>query len=277
MKNMIPSWYSLCTATKYTGHCAWRYIRHLFYIVLLVIATPPPLAIGFPLSTEDTGTRGHGRSKLELTIEHGDDKAVNTREVSVSTELSVAHGLLDNLDLFLSLPHHDVRVEQPSQDTLQNKGNGDARAGMKWRFYTKNDLSLGIKTGVVLPTGDESKLLGTGKTNLFANAIVSYAATPWELHIDIGYLRNHNVLNQRQDLWHTSAAVVHKFSDNWKAMADIATDISRNPAASENPVYSTLGVAVAMNVQLQLNVGLKYGLTPAASDFTWLAGVNLYF
>lgn len=277
MKNMLPYLSSQRTATKYIGHCGWRHTQHLFYIVLLMIATPPQLAIGFPLSTEDTGTRGSGNSKIELTIEHGDDKAAGTREIAVSTELSVAHGLLDNLDLFLSLPHHDVRVEQPSQYTLQNQGNGDARTGMKWRFYTNNDLSLGIKTGVVLPTGDETKQLGTGKTNLFTNVIVSYAATLWELHIDIGYLRNHNVFNQRQDLWHTSAAVVHKFDDNWKAMADIATDISRNPAASENPVYSTLGLSVAMNVQLQLNVGLKYGLTPPATDFTWLAGLNLYF
>ena len=253
------------------------YAGFIVYMVLITALAPLSSANGFPLSTEDTGTLSQDRTKLEFILEQGDEKRQGAHEMSLTNELSLAHGLQDHLDVFLSLFYHTVRVERSNGSQLLHNGNGDTRTGIKWRFYTDKQLSMGIKMGLSLPSGDESKELGTGKTNPFINVIASYAALPWGWHMDIGYRHNHNLLNQRENLWHVSTAVTRKFGDHWKVMIDVASDVNRNPNSNEHPVSSTAGLAVAISKQAQLDLGLKYGLTDTATDVTFLAGVNVKF
>ena len=64
------------------------------------------------------------------------------------------------------------------------------------RFYEHADLSLAIKPGLTLPTGDDEKGLGTGKATYRLFFIASQEMDPWAFHLNLGYIRNENTLEE---------------------------------------------------------------------------------
>lgn len=98
------------------------------YFAALMLAVSPIASAGFPLSTEDTGTLGQGRSKIELTGELGENRENGSREVSVTNEMSIIHGLLDNLNGFFTIPYLDNRTQAADRSTHAS-GNGDVKFG----------------------------------------------------------------------------------------------------------------------------------------------------
>ena len=243
----------------------------------MLMLTVSPLAVaGFPLSTEDTGTLGQGRSKIELIGEWGEDRESGAREVSVTQEISMAHGLLDHLNGFFTLPYRDVRNHAAGISTHVH-GVGDVKFGMKWRYFERGGLSLGVKAVITTPTGDDAEKLGSGKSTQAINAIASYEAGPWEFDFDLGYKRNRNTLNQREQLGSISAALVRRLDNRWKVMADIGVASNKSKKSSQMPAYLGAGASFAMTKDMSLDAGVKYGLTSVETDFTGLVGLNLRF
>lgn len=236
-----------------------------------------PLAVaGFPLSTEDTGTLGQGRSKVELTGEWGEDREGGAREVSVTQEISMVHGLFPHLNGSFTLPYRAVRNHAVGINT-QVHGVGDVKFGMKWRYFEQGGLSLGVKAVITAPTGDDAEKLGSGKSTQAINAIASYETGPWEFDLDLGYKHNRNTLNQREHLRGISAAVVRSLNNRWKVMADIGVASNKNRNSGKVPAFLGAGASFAMTRDVSLGVGVKHGLTSVETDFTGLVGVILRF
>lgn len=244
--------------------------------VTLLLAISPLAVAGFPLSTEDTGTLGQGRSKIELIGEWGEDRESGAREVSVTQEISMVHGLLAHLNGSFTLPYRTVRNHAAGIST-QVRGVGDAKFGMKWRYFERGGLSLGVKAVITAPTGDDAEKLGSGKSTQAINALASYEAGPWEFHFDLGHKRNRNTLNQREQLGSVSAAVVRSLDSRWKVMADIGLASNKNKNSGKVPAFLGAGASFAMTKDMSLDAGVKYGLTAVETDFTGLVGLNLRF
>ena len=242
-------------------------------ILMLAVS---PFAAGFPLSTEDTGTLGQGRSKVELTGEWGEERESGSREVSVTNELSMAHGLLDNLNGFFTLPYHEVRTHAAGIRT-QVRGVGDVKFGMKWRYFEQGGLSLGVKVVMTAPTGSDAEKLGNGKSTQSISTITSYATGSWEFNVDLGYKQNRNTLNQREQLGSISAAAVRSLDSRWKVMADIGVASNKSKRSSQAPAYLGAGLSFAMTKDMSLEAGVKHALTSSETDFTGLLGLNLRF
>ena len=243
------------------------------YWAMLMLAVSP-LAAAFPLSTEDTGTLGQGRSKVELTGEWGEERGGGSREVSVTQEISMIHGLLDHLNGFFALPYRDVRTHTAASRTHVG-GVGDAKFGMKWRFFERGGLSFGVKAVITAPSGDEVEKLGNGKSTQAINAIASYATGSWKFNFDLGYKRNRNTLSQRERLGSISAAAVRSLDSRWKVMADIGVASNKSERSNQAPAYLGAGLSFAMTKDMSLDVGVKHGLTSVETDFTGLVGLNL--
>jgi len=124
--------------------------------------------------------------------------------------LSVGYGASDRLELFGSLGlQNRVNVDAPFQAGFVNDypfagtsssspgwqtGVGDLRVGAKYKLlddYRADGVGLALKGYVKLPTADEEKGLGTGKTSFGANLVLSkrlnYSA---DFHATIGYQIN---------------------------------------------------------------------------------------
>jgi hypothetical protein len=95
-----------------------------------------------PLVTDDTGTQGTGNNQLEINTDRGRDDGVSSQ----SAALTYTYGLRDALDVFVTVP----------ASTTSPSGISDASIGAKWRFMESEKTSLGLKSELFFPTGDES-------------------------------------------------------------------------------------------------------------------------
>lgn len=180
----------------------------VFFLILLCLALFSPDGQAFaahPLITDDSGTQGKGRYQLELNGEYDNDKKEGIRTETFELKAIMSYGLCDNLDLVLTLPYQKIKTkEEDSRETTE--GISDIGLEAKWRFYEKDGLSLALKPGITLPSGDEDKGLGTGKVTLSLFLITTYEHSPWAVHLNGGYIRNENGTNERKDIWHISLA-----------------------------------------------------------------------
>jgi len=217
-----------------------------------------------PLLTEDTGTQGKGGWQLEVNGERDKDPRPGEdlpplRAIQSGTTLS--YGVTDTLDFKIDLPY------------LRHEGILDLAAGFKWRFYEAGPLSFGTQFGVVLPTGDEQKGLGTGKTNAGISGIVSWQGERWEFHSHAGARTNQNVIGQRDWLGHFSAAAMYRVWQPFRVLVDFAWD--SNPQAEEGTLRNIVtGFIWSATKDFDLDAGFRKGNSPAIQD-AWLLGLAL--
>lgn len=153
-------------------------MRFSSVVIPITVLLPLPLFAAHPLITDDTGTQGKGNTQIELTVEHGYEQEDGTRENTANTNAVFSYGVRDNVDLILTLPHRRISSEAEDGSRTVNRGQGDVGLDVKWRFYEKENLSLALKPGLTMPTGDETKNLGAGRTRQSLYLTTSYDADP---------------------------------------------------------------------------------------------------
>ena len=226
-----------------------------------------------PLLTEDTGTQGEGKYQLELMFDRVTDRpaGVTMRELQTTTMLS--WGITDNADLQFGLPH----LRQHRHDALGHHSRGgllDASLDLKWRFYDSEAVSLALKPGITLPSGDARDGFGTGRTTWGSLLVVSYEPGPLAFHSHIGYRRNEYTVAQRRNLGHVSAALVWKHSERLRLVADFSADTDPGKTGRGSLRYRILGLIYSPTETLDLDAGLKHGHGRAAADRALLFGMT---
>lgn len=209
-----------------------------------------------PLITEDTGTQGQGGWQLELNVE----RQRNAGASATQWGSTIAYGFVDNADLQVGLPY------------LAGEGNGkgDVAIDVKWRFFQRDVLSLGLKPGVTLPTGDEERGLGTGRTTVGSLLILSYEPESWSFHTHAGYRHNRNSLGEPESLRHLSGSIWLKPSAQLKLVADLSTD----SGGGETLRQYVLGFIYSVTKDFDIDAGLRRTRAPA-TDRALLAGITL--
>ncbi len=229
-----------------------------------------------PLITDDTGTQGRGKFQLEFSGEYGHDKENGiTAEV---TELSatLTYGITDSTDIAIGIPYQYIKTEDFGTIAKQS-GLSDISLSMKWRFYEEDGLSLALKPGITLPTGDEERGLGAGKMTYGIFFITTKAIEPWAFHLNLGYIRNENNIDERKYIWHASVASEANIIEDLKVVANIG--IERNPDRTSNthPAFILGGIIYSIMENLDFDIGIKGGLNKSETDYSVLAGITLKF
>ena len=123
-----------------------------------------------PLITDDIGTQGKGKSQLEVNGEYGNEKyGIDGEKKTSKMATTLTYGASENMDIILGIPYQYIRTKTPATDTEPEStkaedGISDISIESKWRFFEKNGLSLALKPGITLPTGNRKRGLGTGRT-----------------------------------------------------------------------------------------------------------------
>ena len=142
------------------------FLPFLLFTVCCILPTPSFAA--HPLITDDTGTQGKGKFQLEVNSEFTKEKEqqYNTDEEKWETKKEtggematiLSYGITDNVDFVLGLPYQwkKTRIDGviTTNATEQGDGISDVSLEVKWRFFEKDGLSLALKPGITLPTGD---------------------------------------------------------------------------------------------------------------------------
>jgi len=203
-----------------------------------------------PLNTEDTATQGRGGWQLELNGERNRDEGVRGAQAAAV----LSYGIADNADVQLGSPWHEHAGE---------RGMADALAAIKWRFWERGASSAGLRAGFLLPTGDEQRGLGNGKTNFAALLIGSHEGERWIFHAHAGYRDNRNTLGNRGSLTELSAAVLYKVTESIRPLLDVSRLTNPDPASDTALQSAVLGVIWQVSKDLDLDIGLRRGNQPA--------------
>jgi len=233
-----------------------------------------------PLITDDPETQGTGKFQLEINGEWATDKensvAGTTRETGTQAAAIFSAGVRENIDLVLTTPYQWVEVRDPAV-RVREDGVGDTTLEVKWRFFERSGWSFGLKPGVTIPTGNDEKGLGAGKVGYGLHLISSVEKEPWTLLLNLGYVRNENRLDERQDLWRASLAAEYEIVEHLELVADIGVETNRDRGPATDTAFLIVGFIYEMQDNIDLALGVKYGLNKSETDFSVLPGVTVRF
>ena len=254
---------------------------------LLIWLTALPMAwASHPLITDDTGTQGRGKFQIELDnqisfnkekLPNGDGTSTISKSTEAEMKMLATYGVVDTVDLILGVPYQWKRNETDGAETQKADGLADISLEVKWRFFEKDGYSLAVKPGVTLSVGDEGKGLGTGRVALTFFFIATKDWDPWAFHLNLGYKRNENKLDQREDIWHTSVAGEWKLRKDLKLVANIGMEKNPDRTSSIDPAFILGGIVYSVTDNFDIDLGIKGGLTPAEPDCTLLGGLTFRF
>jgi opacity protein-like surface antigen len=234
-----------------------------------------------PMITDDTGTQGEGKFQLEVNGQYDSDKetidgvSVKTTGKELGTTLS--YGIFENVDLVLSLPYQWEKIEEDDVTIYNESGISDMVFEVKWRFFEKDGLSLALKPGISIPTGDDERGLGTGKVGYQAFLIVSKEIAALAFHANLGYIRNENKVDEEKNIWHASLATTWEVVKNLKLVANVGIERNPDDSADNDPAFLIAGVIYSVTENLDLDCGIKYGLNSSETDPSLMAGVAYRF
>ena len=258
---------------------------------LIFVAASESGRAAHPFVTDDTGTQGTGNWQIELLGQRGRHHhtadpgggPVQQRRKSTLLNPVLTYGLLENLDVAVGLNHARYRVSENGAVTAEASGTSDSSLELKWRFHEQNGLSFALKPGILFPTGDENRGLGTGRTSWGVNFIATYDAKPWTLFGNIAYFRARFKLPQdaaanHGHLWRASGGVAYAVRADWRVVGEVGvqTNQSRNdpflPGRSEQ--FAMLGAIYSPTDKIDLDIGLRKGLNRAETDAVFLIGAT---
>ncbi len=266
-------------------------IKGMIFVAALFIACPSWAA--HPLITDDTGTQGKGKFQLELTGQYDwddeDDGDVSVEYTGAEAAATLSFGILDNVDLVLSLPYLWGKETEKgterrlfcerkyTETTYDEDGLGDAGLEVKWRFFEKDGFSVALKPGISFPTGDEDKGLGTGKLGGQIFLMASQEVEPFAFHANLGYIRNENDADEREDIWHASLAATCEVVKDLNLVANVGVERNPDDTANDDPVFFVGGIVYSITENFDVDLGVKVGLTNPETDISALAGLAFRF
>jgi hypothetical protein len=261
-------------------------------IVLSFILHPSSLVWADPpFLTDDTGTQGAGNWKFELEAQRDRNSALaiagagpvqrQTRQTLISPVLT--YGLREDLDISVGGNYLRYRDTDNGVVTAEASGASDSSVGLKWRFHEKGDFSMAVASAVSLPTGDETRGLGTGKASWGASLIADYDSQPWALFANVAYARARfespqDQANSRRDLWRVSAGTTYEVRENFWLGGELGvrTNEARNDPFTPGNYgrFVMLGLIYSPIKKVELNVAVRKGLNDAEPDTVLLAGIS---
>lgn len=187
----------------------------------------------------------------------------------------LSYGIEDNIDIVLGLPYQWKKVREEDSVISDEDGVSDMSVEIKWRFFEKDGLSLALKPGITLPTGREEKGLGAGRFAYSLFFITTKEINPLALHLNLGYKRNENKIDERRDIWHASLAAEVEAIKGLKAVANIGVEKNPDKASSIDPAFILGGIIYSITENLDIDIGIKSGLNKPEADYSLLIGITL--
>lgn len=239
-----------------------------------------------PLITDDTGTQGKGKYQFEMNGEYGSDReetqAVEVTERAVEAAAALACGTADTVDVIIGIPYLLVEGREtdrviPASVVISEKGISDVSLELKWRFFEHDGLSLALKPGISVPAGDEEKGLGAGKYGFALFFIASEERKALTFHQNIGYIRNNNVFDERANIYHVSFACEYELVEGVRFVANIGQERNPDRTSEREPAFGLLGLIYGITENIDVDAGVKMGITDPETDMTALAGLAWRF
>jgi len=241
---------------------------------------------GPPLATDDAGTVDVGKVEIELNSSYGYDKHTadgsTTKTTTVDGEVKITTGLYKDLGISLAIPYLFNERSSVDGDVSNVDGFGDMTLEVKYTFAELGGVALAIKPSVIMPTGKYSASLSEGRWQFGSTLIATkeFADGKYALHANLGYEYHHyreDDGSQRRNLWSGSIAGEAEVAKGLFAVADFGLATNPDKTSNELPVYALTGLRYEINDHLDVDAGIKFGLTKPETDLAAVYGLVLKF
>jgi hypothetical protein len=237
-----------------------------------------------PDTTESPYTVDAGHFQVELsfvdyTLDKRNGEGETTHALSVAPVLFKA-GLLNNVDVQFGLePYTLVRVKDRAADDSDSfSGFGDTLIRLKVNLLGNDsgDVAFALMPYVKLPTASDE----LGNDDVEYGLIAPLAlALPGEFSLslmgELDIVRDPDDERYTLDLVHT-VSIGHALIGELNGYIEYAGFANLN-GADDYRGYLDAGVTYALNQDVQLDAGVRLGLTRAADDLGVFAGVSFRF
>lgn len=190
------------------------------------------------------------------------------------TSLEFEYSIYDRVEFDLELP---VVGRFPDDEDTQF-GLGDLETGVKVKLYKSDDESLHLAGGleVTWPTGEVSKEIGEGKTEIGPFLAVGKRLGPVSLLGAVGYervvtTRGTEAAEAKKNGFHVDAAVAYTFPFGLSPLLEVNSSFETG-----NVVSLTPGVIYAVTDRFQTRWGIQVPVT-SDKEFTWNAIFQLLY
>jgi hypothetical protein len=248
--------------------------------VFAVLLLPATAWAALPLITDDTATQGKGKSQLEVGAIYNRDNSsedgIAIKENDYAFFSTLTYGITNRVDVSISLLYVWSHV-QTEGSNIATGGISDTALGVKWRLFEKDRVNFAVKPVMLIPTGNEDKGLGTGRTRYGAYFIITKEFDPWAIHANLGYIRNENKIDERNDLWQVSLATTYEMVKNLQLCADIGAITNTDKTSEVEPSFLLVGLIYSAKENIDISLGVKFGLNEPATDWSLLPGVTYRF
>ncbi len=264
-------------------------MRQIAVMLLVLVVAAPAAYAGPPLITDDAGTVEVGRLELELDgatgFDHDRDAGGTIDRSSTDTLLKVSTGLYRDLGLAVSLPYTaSARVRQGDQLISNVDGFGDTLVELKYDVARLAGITFALKPALLAPTGRYGAGLSEGRWQFGSTLIATreFNDGAYALHANLGYWHHSYRTEEaraanRGDLWSGSLAGEARLLAGLTAVADVGLATTQDTSTSELSAYALTGLRYAVSDHLDLDAGIKVGLTKPVDDISLLYGLVIKF
>lgn len=262
-----------------------NYIFLLIISTLMIFCLPRITNAAHPLISDDTATQGRGKWQVELLGQYDfDDKHstgpqgidITSKNREAELKSVITYGLVDKTDLIFSVPYQWKKNDNEGYVSRAD-GFSDTAIEVKWRFFEREWLNVALKPGVTFPTGDKDKDLGTGRAGCSLFVLATKESPSWAFNFNIGYKRNENKINEREDIWHLSLSSEYKVKKNLRLVGNIGAEKNTDSDSRTAPAFVLAGFIYSFAEFCDFDFGVKVGLNEPETDLTLLTGLTFRF
>jgi len=237
-----------------------------------------------PFITDDAGTLDKGTSQVELSYERSTDKETVDGSAVKNDGNQIAatfgHGIAEKVDLTLGLarPWGKNVVDDVSSNEV---GTADFTLDAKWRFYEHSGFVFAVKPEIgysyLVGGASEDHATSYGGWLIATEEIEALAVT-----LNGGYFYNDYGSAAERDasrssIWSISALATYEVLEGLALGLDVGASTNSDKSSSEMPAYALGGAIYSLNKNVDLSLGLKFGITKPEPDFSGIAGVTIRF
>lgn len=260
-------------------------------LVVAILLSSTPAFAAKPLVTDNTFTQGKGSAQVEVGVEIIKEKqviGVNTYKWTTCTaSATINYGLSKNIDLIADIPFSWYTYKL-NRNKIYREASAisDIEILLKWRLYDEESSrwSLALKPGIILPSGNENKSLGSGRVGETLTLIAAHSCKNYLTYFNLGYTHNAYRLpsvaaTSNNSLWKASMATELNLIGNLWISGDIGIETSKLKNAVSNPSYMMGGATFGLDDRTDINFAIKKPLNKSdlTSSTTFLGGVTMYF
>jgi opacity protein-like surface antigen len=219
-----------------------------------------------PLVTDQAEVVAPAKYEAETAVEYHSNGGYSAFVI----QETVTAGMIPKLDAFIAVPFMNVKQDIPGASS--ESGLGDFTIGAKFNFLNVDKTTVSVKPFILLPVGEYNKGFGEGGFGFGANLIASLELDK-QITVDGNLvIRHQNSKNDSYNEFGISVAGKLQATRDLKGVAELAL-----LSGSRTDAFVTAGAIFAVQKNLDIDGGLRLGLSHASDDYALLAGATFKF